>query len=229
MKIMKNIQYIYRGKYVLILVVFLVLAPTIVYAHQDGCHRWHSCPSDTGSYVCGDLGYYSECPNKPSKSTESSQSSESTKTQITSPQIQATESNSASTVKGTDYTISSLIVGGKILEIFPDTEIQSLVIAVETTSDGSLTIKLPREVIDAKMGSEDDEFFVLLDGTESVFTESSSSTFRTLTIEFPHGTEEILIIGTYVIPEFGAIANLVLAISILSIIAIFTKIERFKK
>ena len=31
-------------------------------AHQDGCHRWHSCPSDTGSYVCGDLGYYSECP-----------------------------------------------------------------------------------------------------------------------------------------------------------------------
>lgn len=31
-------------------------------AHRDGCHRWHSCPSDTGSYVCGDLGYYSECP-----------------------------------------------------------------------------------------------------------------------------------------------------------------------
>src|SRR5215212_5848985 len=31
-------------------------------AHQDGCHRWHSCPSDTGSYVCGDLGYSSECP-----------------------------------------------------------------------------------------------------------------------------------------------------------------------
>src|SRR3954454_12767576 len=31
-------------------------------AHQDGCHRWHSCPSDTGSYVCGDLGYTSGCP-----------------------------------------------------------------------------------------------------------------------------------------------------------------------
>ncbi len=26
-------------------------------AHRNGCHRWHSCPSDTGSYVCGDLGY----------------------------------------------------------------------------------------------------------------------------------------------------------------------------
>jgi endonuclease YncB( thermonuclease family) len=26
-------------------------------AHRDGCHRWHTCPSDTGSYVCGDFGH----------------------------------------------------------------------------------------------------------------------------------------------------------------------------
>jgi hypothetical protein len=32
-----------------------------VLAHPDGCHRWHSCPSDDGSYVCGDLGHCSEC------------------------------------------------------------------------------------------------------------------------------------------------------------------------
>lgn len=31
-------------------------------AHRDGCHAQHSCPSDTGSYVCGDTGNYSECP-----------------------------------------------------------------------------------------------------------------------------------------------------------------------
>ena len=31
-------------------------------AHRDGCHAAHSCPSDTGSYVCGDTGNYSECP-----------------------------------------------------------------------------------------------------------------------------------------------------------------------
>ncbi|MFI6059236.1 hypothetical protein [Streptomyces sp. NPDC051286] len=30
-------------------------------AHRDGCHRWHSCPSDTGSYVCGDLGDFTYC------------------------------------------------------------------------------------------------------------------------------------------------------------------------
>lgn len=40
-------------------VLFLLAAPA--QAHRDGCHRWHSCPSDTGSYVCGDLGYTTEC------------------------------------------------------------------------------------------------------------------------------------------------------------------------
>lgn len=53
-------------KYVLtilcVLAGLIVIAPVpSVSAHQDGCHRWHSCPSDSGSYVCGDLGYYSEC------------------------------------------------------------------------------------------------------------------------------------------------------------------------
>lgn len=32
-------------------------------AHRDGCHRWYSCPSDSGSYICGDKGHCSECPN----------------------------------------------------------------------------------------------------------------------------------------------------------------------
>jgi endonuclease YncB( thermonuclease family) len=32
-------------------------------AHQDPCHRRHSCPSDHGTYTCGDLGYCSQCPD----------------------------------------------------------------------------------------------------------------------------------------------------------------------
>ncbi len=40
---------------------FIILSPA--QAHQSGCHRWHSCPSDSGSYTCGDTGYCSECPN----------------------------------------------------------------------------------------------------------------------------------------------------------------------
>ncbi|MFF0010667.1 Ig-like domain-containing protein [Streptomyces sp. NPDC005374] len=42
-------------------VLVLGLLPVTAEAHRDGCHRWHSCPSDTGSYVCGDLGYDTYC------------------------------------------------------------------------------------------------------------------------------------------------------------------------
>lgn len=42
--------------------VFMLYAPAE--AHRSGCHRWHSCPSDTGSYICGDLGYTTFCPAK---------------------------------------------------------------------------------------------------------------------------------------------------------------------
>lgn len=41
--------------------LFFGLAFTVE-AHQSGCHRWHSCPSDTGSYTCGDLGYACQYP-----------------------------------------------------------------------------------------------------------------------------------------------------------------------
>src|SRR5438128_2014763 len=44
------------------LIIALVLPPASR-AHRSGCHRWHSCPSDHGTYVCGDLGHCSGCPD----------------------------------------------------------------------------------------------------------------------------------------------------------------------
>ena len=32
-------------------------------AHQAPCHRLHSCPSDHGTYVCGDKGRCDQCPD----------------------------------------------------------------------------------------------------------------------------------------------------------------------
>jgi len=34
-------------------------------AHRSGCHRWHSCPSDSGSYTCGDAGHPCQYPTYP--------------------------------------------------------------------------------------------------------------------------------------------------------------------
>ena len=56
-------QYCILLALLLMSLVFVSLVPIkeLSYAHRDGCHRWHSCPSDSGSYVCGDLGYIDEC------------------------------------------------------------------------------------------------------------------------------------------------------------------------
>jgi hypothetical protein len=43
------------------LAVVLLSLTTPAVAHRSGCHRWHSCRSDTGSYVCGDTGHCSAC------------------------------------------------------------------------------------------------------------------------------------------------------------------------
>lgn len=43
------------------LISFLVTFPAT--AHRSGCHRWHSCPADHGTYECGDTGHCSECEN----------------------------------------------------------------------------------------------------------------------------------------------------------------------
>jgi predicted secreted protein with PEFG-CTERM motif len=126
-------------------------------------------------------------------------------------------------VEGTDFDVSYSITGGKVLGIIADIEAKSLLVSIETTSDGMLIITLPRELIDAKISGQDDSFFVLIDGEEVEFEEETTSTDRTLTIHFQDGAEEIEIIGTQIVPEFGAIAALVLAVAIISIIAVSAK------
>lgn len=126
-------------------------------------------------------------------------------------------------VDRTDFVLSYKITGGKVNSVTPDDEANSLVISITTTSDGQLTITLPRALIDAKTNGEDDDFFVLIDGEEVEFEETTTAMDRTLTINFPDGAEEIEIIGSFVIPEFGTIAALILAIAIISIIAVSAK------
>jgi len=124
-----------------------------------------------------------------------------------------------------DGSVGYHIKGGKILSITPDVEGKSLVVEIETTDDGEVTLILPRSIIDARMGEdgrsgEDDSFFVLVDGAEADFDETTTSDDRTLTIPFTDGTTQIEIVGTWVIPEFGTVAMIVLAVAIVSIVAI---------
>jgi len=127
-------------------------------------------------------------------------------------------------VDGTDFSILYTITNGKVLDIKADTQSKSLIVSIQTTGDGVLTITLPRALIDAQANGQDDQYFVLNDGQEASFQEiNKTSTDRTLSIPFTDGTQQIEIIGTQIVPEFGPIAALVLVIAIVSIIAVSAK------
>jgi len=127
------------------------------------------------------------------------------------------------TVQDSIDLISYEITNAKLLNIIPDLDAVSLLIFIETTDEGSITLTIPRSVLDASINGGDDEFFVLVDGEEVDFEEITTSVDRTLTIDFFAGTEQIEIIGTFVIPEFGTIAAMILAVAIISIVAISAK------
>ena len=127
------------------------------------------------------------------------------------------------TVQDSNDLISYEITNAKLLNVIPDLDAVSLLIYIETKDEGSITLTIPRSVLDASINGGDDEFFVLVDGEEVDFEEIKTSEDRTLTIDFLAGTEQIEIIGTFVIPEFGTIAAMILAVAIISIVAISAK------
>ena len=127
------------------------------------------------------------------------------------------------TVQDSTDLVSYEITNAKLINVIPDLDAVSLLIYIQTTDDGSITLTIPRSVLDATIKNGDDEFFVLVDGEEVDFEEITTDIDRTLTVPFNAGTEQIEIIGTFVIPEFGTIAAMILAVAIISIVAISAK------
>ena len=111
------------------------------------------------------------------------------------------------------WNISS---GGDVLGMHVDEDAASLVIEMTSTDDGELFVALDETYI----GSDDGTFFIIVGGEESIDYEQAGND---LFISFPAGTESIEIIGSYAVPEFGTIAMIVLAVAIVSIIAITAK------
>jgi len=127
------------------------------------------------------------------------------------------------TVQNSTDLIFYEIINGNLKNVVPDFDAISLLLYIESIDDGSITLTIPRSVLDATINNGDDEFFVLVDDEEVDFEEITTDTDRTLIIEFLAGSEQIEIIGTFVIPEFGTIAAMILAVAIISIVAISAK------
>jgi len=115
-------------------------------------------------------------------------------------------------VKTLVYNIS----GGSVSSIITNSDDATLVVALDATDDGELSIKMDGNYITA---FDDDSYFVLVNNEEVWFSQDGS----TLTIPFEAGTEKIEIVGSAVVPEFGTIAMVVLAVAIISIIVITAK------
>ena len=100
---------------------------------------------------------------------------------------------------------------------FANADDDSIVIYVEPTDDGILTITLHEELIKP---FEDGTFVVIVDNQEMLdFTQVGN----TLTIPCVAGTEKIEIHGSWAIPEFGVIAAMILTVAIISIIVVTAK------
>ena len=113
-------------------------------------------------------------------------------------------------------SLSYNISGGSVSSIITNSDDATLVVAVDASDDGELSITMKAQFITA---FDDDSYFVLVNNEEVWFSQDGS----TLTIPFEAGTEKIEIVGSAVVPEFGTIAMVVLAVAIISIIVITAK------
>ena len=124
------------------------------------------------------------------------------------------------------FNVNYTITGGTVKTMTIDAQSLSVIVSINSTSDGTISLQLPRALIDAKQpnSNQDDAFIILIDGAEvKPQSESADNDFRNITIQFLQGDQDIEIIGTQIVPEFGPIAALVLAIAIISIIAVSAK------
>jgi len=118
------------------------------------------------------------------------------------------------------FDVEYTIKGGTIKDMIVDPNIFAIIVQIESTDEGTISLDLPREFIGAeKQDGKDDTFIILIDGIEVAYQESVvHSDSRVITINFEEGDSDIEIIGTYVIPEFGTIAMMILIAGIMTVI-----------
>jgi len=122
---------------------------------------------------------------------------------------------------GKVYCVPYEVSGAVVTKATVSSATTSIVLMIDAESDGSISLTIPRSVLDSTSNGGDSDFIVLVDGEEADFEEiDSDDATRTLDITFSEGSTQIEIIGTFAVPEFGAMAAIILAVAIVSIIAI---------
>ena len=125
------------------------------------------------------------------------------------------------------FDVGYTIRGGEVKDVVMNQERYSLVVETIMTSNGNIILKLPRDSFDAQNDDTDTTFIILIskqnnaagDFIQVEYEEIAvSSDYRTIRIPLEEGDKWIEVIGTYVIPEFGSIAIIILVVAVSSAI-----------
>ncbi len=98
-----------------------------------------------------------------------------------------------------NYNIPYIITGGTVSSMSIYAQQYTLEIALNTNADGSITVTIPRSLLDAKSVNTDISFIVT-DGVRQItqFSETTNQNVRILSIPVSNGDSKIDIIGTQV-------------------------------
>ncbi|HYY65850.1 MAG TPA: hypothetical protein VE622_01835, partial [Nitrososphaeraceae archaeon] len=106
-------------------------------------------------------------------------------------------------IGGKTYPIKYQITGNgnKLNNIIPQKDNATLLANIVSTSDGILTIELPRNIIDSKkQGGTDDDYAASADGQDTTANEiKNTNQVRTLAIDFDKGTNQIEVTGDHIV------------------------------
>ena len=131
--------------------------------------------------------------------------------------MEHSDEHAASGVEDISDQFTATTTSGVIHHIGANSDDDTLIVHLfGADDDGELKITLNRDIITP---FDDGSYFVLINSEEVEFEQMGN----TIHVEYDAGTEKIEIVGSHVVPEFGTIAMIILAVAIVSIIAITAK------
>ena len=131
--------------------------------------------------------------------------------------MEHSDEHAAKGIEDLSDQFTTTLTSGVIHHIGGNTDDATLLVHLfGADDDGKLEIILNSDIITP---FDDGSYFVIVDGQEVEFMQM----YNTLHIEYDAGAEKIEIVGSHVVPEFGTIAMIVLAVAIVSIIVLTTK------
>ena len=113
--------------------------------------------------------------------------------------------------------VMTQLTSGEVTGIIANTNENSIIFILETDERGVLSITTSDFLI---RPFSDGSFFVLVNGEQ---IQNIKFENKILSIPYTSESEKIEVYGSYVVPEFGTITILILAVSIISIIVVTKK------